>query len=135
MEPHEQPGLSLPRNDRLQRWPKAHLTAGQGRAAQFVWASIHYEGREDGRSLALGGGRETHYHALVGAALFLSRRRGVLFGTIDVFRWKARAFALWREAKVASEPAALLAWFGGLGISLARIGLERVKLSAIGMME
>ena len=29
-----------------------------------------------------------------------------------------------REAKVASEPEALVAWFGGLGIVLARIGLE-----------
>ena len=29
-----------------------------------------------------------------------------------------------REAKVASEPEALVAWFGGLGIEVARIGLE-----------
>jgi len=34
-----------------------------------------------------------------------------------------------REAKVASEPEALIAWFGGLGISLARIGLEAGPLS------
>jgi len=34
-----------------------------------------------------------------------------------------------REAKVASEPAALIAWFGGLGLSLARIGLEAGPLS------
>ncbi len=30
-----------------------------------------------------------------------------------------------REAKVSSEPEALIAWFGGLGVSLARIGLLR----------
>ena len=29
-----------------------------------------------------------------------------------------------REAKVASEPEVLIRWFGGLGIALARIGLE-----------
>ena len=29
-----------------------------------------------------------------------------------------------REAKVASEPEVLTAWFRGLGISLSRIGLE-----------
>src|SRR5258707_3262327 len=29
-----------------------------------------------------------------------------------------------REGKVASEPEALIAWFAGLGLSLARIGLE-----------
>src|SRR5689334_4575077 len=34
-----------------------------------------------------------------------------------------------REAKVASEPEALIAWFGGLGISVARIGLEAGPLS------
>jgi transposase len=34
-----------------------------------------------------------------------------------------------REAKVASEPEALIAWFGGLGVSLARIGLEAGPLS------
>lgn len=34
-----------------------------------------------------------------------------------------------REAKVASEPEALIAWFGGLGIGLARIGLEAGPLS------
>ena len=34
-----------------------------------------------------------------------------------------------REAKVASEPEVLIAWFGGLGISLARIGLEAGPLS------
>jgi transposase len=34
-----------------------------------------------------------------------------------------------REAKVASEPAVLIAWFAGLGISLARIGLEAGPLS------
>src|SRR5438309_8022487 len=34
-----------------------------------------------------------------------------------------------REAKVASEPAALIAWFGGLGLALARIGLEAGPLS------
>lgn len=34
-----------------------------------------------------------------------------------------------REAKVASEPEALVAWFGGLGIGLARIGLEAGPLS------
>jgi transposase len=34
-----------------------------------------------------------------------------------------------REAKVASEPKALIAWFGGLGFELARIGLEAGPLS------
>ena len=29
-----------------------------------------------------------------------------------------------REAKVASEPEALMAWFGGLSLGLERIGLE-----------
>ena len=29
-----------------------------------------------------------------------------------------------REAKVASEPEALIGWFGSLGLSLERIGLE-----------
>ena len=34
-----------------------------------------------------------------------------------------------REAKVASEPEALIAWFAGLGVELARIGLEAGPLS------
>ena len=34
-----------------------------------------------------------------------------------------------REGKVASEPAALIAWFGALGLPLARIGLEAGPLS------
>src|SRR5258708_7669239 len=34
-----------------------------------------------------------------------------------------------REAKVASEPEALIAWFGSLGLSLTRIGLEAGPLS------
>jgi transposase len=34
-----------------------------------------------------------------------------------------------REAKVASEPEALVAWFRGLGLELARIGLEAGPLS------
>jgi transposase len=34
-----------------------------------------------------------------------------------------------REGKVASEPAALIAWFGSLGLSLTRIGLEAGPLS------
>ena len=34
-----------------------------------------------------------------------------------------------REDKVASEPAALIGWFGSLGLSLARIGLEAGPLS------
>jgi transposase len=34
-----------------------------------------------------------------------------------------------REGKVASEPAALIAWFGSLGFALARIGLEAGPLS------
>ena len=34
-----------------------------------------------------------------------------------------------REGKVASEPAALVAWFGSLGLSLLRIGLEAGPLS------
>jgi transposase len=34
-----------------------------------------------------------------------------------------------REAKVASEPEALIAWFGGLGVTLERIGLEAGPLS------
>ena len=36
---------------------------------------------------------------------------------------------IFREAKVASEPAALIAWFLGLGVSLERIGLEAGPLS------
>src|ERR1700739_3960013 len=34
-----------------------------------------------------------------------------------------------REAKVASEPEALISWFGSLGFGLARIGLEAGPLS------
>src|SRR5258706_12739652 len=34
-----------------------------------------------------------------------------------------------REAKVASEPEALIDWFGSLGLSLTRIGLEAGPLS------
>jgi transposase len=34
-----------------------------------------------------------------------------------------------KEAKVASEPAALIAWFGSLGLALERIGLEAGPLS------
>jgi hypothetical protein len=34
-----------------------------------------------------------------------------------------------REAKVASEPEALIAWFGGLGLAVTRIGLEAGPLS------
>ena len=34
-----------------------------------------------------------------------------------------------REAKVASEPDALIAWFCGLGIEVARVGLEAGPLS------
>src|SRR6266852_9807494 len=34
-----------------------------------------------------------------------------------------------REAKVTSEPAALIGWFGSLGLELARIGLEAGPLS------
>src|SRR6202047_2451013 len=34
-----------------------------------------------------------------------------------------------REAKVLSEPAALIAWFGSLGLNLVRIGLEAGLLS------
>ena len=34
-----------------------------------------------------------------------------------------------REAKVASEPEALIGWFRGLGLELARIGLEAGPLS------
>ena len=34
-----------------------------------------------------------------------------------------------REAKVASEPEALIAWFRGLGLEVARIGLEAGPLS------
>src|SRR5215212_7546796 len=34
-----------------------------------------------------------------------------------------------REAKVASEPEALIAWFAGLGVGLARVGLEAGPLS------
>lgn len=34
-----------------------------------------------------------------------------------------------REAKVSSEPQALIAWFSGLGLELARIGLEAGPLS------
>ena len=34
-----------------------------------------------------------------------------------------------REGKVASEPEALIAWFGSLGFGLVRIGLEAGPLS------
>ncbi len=34
-----------------------------------------------------------------------------------------------REAKVVSEPEALIGWFGSLGLELARIGLEAGPLS------
>jgi transposase len=34
-----------------------------------------------------------------------------------------------REGKVASEPEALIAWFGSLGFELVRIGLEAGPLS------
>jgi hypothetical protein len=33
------------------------------------------------------------------------------------------------EAKVAREPRALIAWFGGIGMQMARIGLEAGPLS------
>src|SRR5260370_40106722 len=36
---------------------------------------------------------------------------------------------IFRETKVASEPEALIAWFGSLGVSLTRIGLEAGPLS------
>src|SRR5882724_2100007 len=36
---------------------------------------------------------------------------------------------IFREAKVASEPGALISWFLGLGVSLERIGLEAGPLS------
>jgi hypothetical protein len=31
-----------------------------------------------------------------------------------------------REAKIASEPAAIIGWFASLGLDLSRIGLEAV---------
>jgi transposase len=34
-----------------------------------------------------------------------------------------------RESKVASEPAALIGWFGSLGLELGRVGLEAGPLS------
>jgi hypothetical protein len=34
-----------------------------------------------------------------------------------------------RESKVASEPAALIGWFGSLGLELTRVGLEAGPLS------
>ena len=34
-----------------------------------------------------------------------------------------------REAKVPSEPEALIAWFRGLGLAMARVGLEAGPLS------
>ena len=40
-----------------------------------------------------------------------------------------RAGKIVREAKVASEPEALIGWFGSLGFGLARIGLEAGPLS------
>jgi len=40
-----------------------------------------------------------------------------------------QAGAIVREAKVASEPEALIGWFGGLGVPLSRIGLEAGPLS------
>ena len=36
---------------------------------------------------------------------------------------------IFREGKVASEPEALIAWFGSLGFGLVRIGLEAGPLS------
>jgi hypothetical protein len=50
-------------------------------------------------------------------------------------RWKVPACALWVqagivcEAKVASEPDALIRWFGKLGVEVSRIGLEAGPLS------
>jgi len=40
-----------------------------------------------------------------------------------------------REAKVASEPEALVAWFGGLGIEVARIGLEAGRHCQLGGLQ
>ena len=54
----------------------------------------------------------------------------------STFLWKHRAFASWtapgkifREAKVASEPEALVELSVGLGVELARVGLEAGPLS------
>ena len=38
-----------------------------------------------------------------------------------------------REAKVASEPEALIAWFGSLGLRLERIGLEAGAIVAVAL--
>jgi len=36
-----------------------------------------------------------------------------------------------REAKVASEPEALIEWFGGLGLAMTRIGLARSAVARV----
>ena len=58
----------------------------------------------------------------------LCRNRRVI-GTVKRVRIGRRGQDHRREAKVASEPEALIAWFGSLGLAMTRIGLEAGPLS------
>ena len=51
-----------------------------------------------------------------------------VFGSIERLRRRRRRKVI-REAKVVSEPEALIGWFAALGLDLARIGLEAGPLS------
>jgi len=55
---------------------------------------------------------------------------------VSTCRWKVRASAFWMRQggscarpRVASEPEVLIAWFRGLGLAVARVGLEAGPLS------
>ena len=52
-----------------------------------------------------------------------------VFGMLEQCAWWTAAGKIVREGTVASEPAALIAWFNSLGLGVERIGLEAGPLS------